>query len=123
MKAMVLNKLTRISENQTPLELTELTDPVPGEKEILIKVSACGVCHTELDEIEARTPPPRLPIILGHQVVGTVVELGSQASAHQPGDRGGVAWIYSACGKCKFCMTGNENLCSDFKATGDTPST
>jgi propanol-preferring alcohol dehydrogenase len=118
MKAMVLNQLTRISENQTPLELTELPDPVPGEKEILIKVSACGVCHTELDEIEGRTPPPRLPVILGHQVVGTVVELGSQASVHQPGDRVGVAWIYSACGKCKFCLAGNENLCSDFKATG-----
>ena len=118
MKAMVLNKLTSIRENQRPLDLTELPDPVPGEKDILIKVSTCGVCHTELDEIEGRTPPPRLPVILGHQVVGTVLELGSQVSAHQPGDRVGVAWIYWACGKCKFCLAGNENLCSDFKATG-----
>jgi propanol-preferring alcohol dehydrogenase len=118
MKAMVLKELCRLDENQTPLELIELPDPVPGEKEILLEVSACGVCHTELDEIEGRTPPPRLPIVLGHQVIGRVVQVGSQASAFKIGDRVGVAWIYSACGKCKFCLAGNENLCRTFKATG-----
>lgn len=118
MKAMVLNQLCRLEENKTPLKLTHLPDPVPGEKEILVQVSACGVCHTELDEIEGRTPPPRLPVVLGHQVVGRVQETGSQASAFQIGERVGIAWIYSACGKCKFCLAGNENLCHDFKATG-----
>ncbi|MCC7355169.1 MAG: zinc-dependent alcohol dehydrogenase family protein [Anaerolineae bacterium] len=118
MKAMVLNRLTLLAENDTPLRLTDLPEPVPGEEEILVRVSACGVCHTELDEIEGRMPPPRLPIILGHQVVGRVAETGSRAHAFQVGDRIGVAWIYSACGKCKFCRAGNENLCLDFKATG-----
>jgi propanol-preferring alcohol dehydrogenase len=118
MKAMVLNKLCNLEENQTPLELTDVPDPVPGEKEILVKVSACGVCHTELDEIEGRTPPPRLPVVLGHQVVGRVEETGPKASAFETGDRVGIAWIYSACGKCKFCLEGNENLCHDFRATG-----
>jgi propanol-preferring alcohol dehydrogenase len=118
MKAMVLNKLCNLEENKTPLELMELSDPVPGEKEILVKVSACGVCHTELDEIEGRTPPPHFPVVLGHQVVGRVEETGRKASAFQLGDRVGIGWIYSACGECKFCLAGNENLCGSFKATG-----
>ncbi len=118
MKAMVLNKLCSLEENKTPLELVNLPDPVPEEKEILVKVSACGVCHTELDEIEGRTPPPRFPVVLGHQVVGRVEQMGSKASAFKLGDRVGIGWIYSACGKCKFCLEGNENLCSYFKATG-----
>jgi D-arabinose 1-dehydrogenase-like Zn-dependent alcohol dehydrogenase len=74
MKAMVLNELWSLEENKTPLEFTDLPDPVPGGKEILVQVSACGVCHTELDEIEGRTPPPHLPVVLGHQVVGLEVE-------------------------------------------------
>ena len=118
MRAMVLNRLCNLEENPAPLELTDLRDPVPGEREILVKVSACGVCHTELDEIEGRTPPPRLPVVLGHQVVGRVTQTGNQANAFAIGDRVGIGWIYSACGKCKFCLAGNENLCSDFKATG-----
>ena len=118
MKAMVLNRLCSLEEKKTPLELTSLPDPVPREKEILVKVSACGVCHTELDEIEGRTPPPRFPVVLGHQVIGNVEKTGSKASAFKLGDRVGIAWIYSACGKCKFCLEGNENLCGNFKATG-----
>ncbi|MFH1319114.1 MAG: zinc-dependent alcohol dehydrogenase family protein [Bacteroidota bacterium] len=118
MKAMVLNTLCNLEENPHPLELTNLPNPVPGEKEILVKVTACGVCHTELDEIEGRTPPPRLPVVLGHQVVGHVRETGSGANAFRIGDRVGIAWIYSACGKCEFCLNGNENLCKDFMATG-----
>jgi propanol-preferring alcohol dehydrogenase len=118
MKAMVLNQLCNLQEDDTPLELVDLPVPAPGKNEVLVKISACGVCHTELDEIEGRTPPPRLPVILGHQVVGRVAELGHGASAFQVGDRVGIAWIYSACGVCKFCLAGNENLCSDFRATG-----
>ncbi|MFC1563254.1 alcohol dehydrogenase catalytic domain-containing protein, partial [candidate division KSB1 bacterium] len=80
MKAMVLNKLCSLEENRTPLELTDIPEPVPGEKEVLVKVTVCGVCHTELDEIEGRTPPPHLPIVLGHQVVGRVEETASKTS-------------------------------------------
>ncbi len=118
MKAMVLTKLSRLEENAAPLEFETLPDPTPQEREILIKISACGVCHTELDEIEGRTAPSRFPIVLGHQVVGRVAELGPGACAFKLGDRVGVAWIFSACGHCKFCRRGEENLCYDFTATG-----
>jgi propanol-preferring alcohol dehydrogenase len=71
-----------------------------------------------LDEIEGRTPPPQLPMVLGHQVVGRVAGIGSQVGRLRVGERVGIAWIHSACGKCTFCLDGNENLCADFKATG-----
>jgi propanol-preferring alcohol dehydrogenase len=118
MKAMVLEKICNLEENKTPLRLTTLPDPVPGEKEILVKVSVSGVCHTELDEIEGRTPPPKLPIVIGHQVVGRVVERGGNARRFVTGERVGIAWIYAACGHCRFCRAGNENLCDMFQATG-----
>ena len=118
MKAMVLNKISSFAENREPLEMVDLPDPVPGEGEILIRISACGVCHTELDEIEGRTPPPRFPMVLGHQVVGKVIETGEGAHRLRSGDRVGIGWIYSACGKCEFCTKGDENLCEEFKATG-----
>ena len=118
MKAMILNKICSIAENKTPLELVNLPDPIPGAKEIVVKVSACGVCHTELDEIEGRTPPPRLPIIPGHQVVGRVIQTGRKSGRFKTGERVGIAWIYSTCGSCSFCSEGNENLCTEFKATG-----
>jgi propanol-preferring alcohol dehydrogenase len=118
MRAMVLQALCSLQDNPTPLALADRPDPVPCEGEILIKVRACGVCHTELDEIEGRTPPPRLPIIPGHQVVGRVEAVGARTSTFQPGDRVGVAWIYSACGTCNFCRSGKENLCDQFRATG-----
>lgn len=118
MKAMVLPRLCSLKENNRPLELADLPDPVPQGNEILVKISACGVCHTELDEIEGRTPPPRLPVVLGHQAVGKVVEYGSKANRFEISARVGIAWIYSACGECKYCQDGNENLCKDFKATG-----
>ena len=95
-----------------------MPDPVPGEGEILVEVSACGVCHTELDEIEGRTPPPRLPVVPGHQVVGRVAGSGPGAHRFRTGDRVGIAWIYSACGGCLHCRSGQENLCPAFKATG-----
>jgi propanol-preferring alcohol dehydrogenase len=118
MKAMVLNKLCRVEENRNPLELVNLPDPVPGEKEILVRVSACGVCHTELDEIEGRTPPPRFPVVPGHQVVGRVAQAGRKASKFKIGDRVGIGWIHSSCGGCASCLKGYENLCNKFQATG-----
>ena len=118
MKAMILNELCAIADNKTPLVLGEIPDPVPGDTEILIKVSRCGVCHTELDEIEGRTPPPKLPVILGHQIVGHVHATGAAATKFSKGERVGVAWIHSACGSCHYCRSGTENLCDRFKATG-----
>ena len=118
MKAMVMKEICNLNENKNPLQLMDVPKPTPGENELLVRVLTCGVCHTEIDEIEGRTPPPRLPIILGHQVVGKVEQTGSKVSKFKPGDRVGVAWIYSACGKCKFCLSGRENLCADFRATG-----
>jgi len=115
---MVLNGILDLRENKTPLELVDLPDPVPGENEILVRVTACGVCHTELDEIEGRTPPPQFPVVLGHQVVGAVEEPGRHATRFNTGDRVGIAWIYSACGQCAFCRRGDDNLCQSFKATG-----
>ena len=118
MKAMVLNEICDLKENRNPLQLTDLPRPTPKEKEVLVKISACGVCHTELDEIEGRTPPSIFPMVLGHQVVGRVEETGSHVSRHKTGNRIGIAWIYSACETCAFCAQGNENLCEAFKATG-----
>jgi len=115
MKAMVLKKTGPIEEN--PLELQDLPAPQPGPHQIRLKISACGVCHTELDEIEGRLQP-KLPVILGHQIVGTVEALGHGANKFKLGDRAGIAWINSACGKCDFCKHGNENLCSEFQGTG-----
>lgn len=118
MKAMILNRIASLAENPEPLRLTDWPVPEPGAGEVLIRVQACGVCHTELDEIEGRTPPPRLPVILGHQVVGRVVALGASVQGQAMGGRVGVAWIYSACGVCARCRTGDENLCESFRATG-----
>jgi propanol-preferring alcohol dehydrogenase len=118
MKAMVMNKICRLEENRNPLELIDLPVPSPRGNEILLKISACGVCHTELDEIEGRTPPPKFPVVLGHQIVGRVEKTGGKGSKFKIGDRVGIGWIYSACGKCKFCLAGQENLCDRFTATG-----
>jgi alcohol dehydrogenase, propanol-preferring len=118
MKAMLLERISDLRKEKEPLSLRDVSVPVPGEGEILIKVSACGVCHTELDEIEGRTPPPLLPVVPGHQVVGRIVATGSFVSALKPGDRVGVGWIFSSCGKCGHCLSGNDNLCPEFLATG-----
>jgi len=118
MKAMILNENTDLRKYKSPLELVDMPMPVPKEGEILIRISVCGVCHTELDEIEGRTPPPSFPAVLGHQIVGSVEELGSKANRFMKGDRVGVAWIYSSCGECRYCIEGNDNLCEEFKATG-----
>jgi propanol-preferring alcohol dehydrogenase len=118
MKAMLLERLSDLDEVSQPLTMVELPSPVPAETEVLIKVSTCGVCHTELDEIEGRTPPPKLPVIPGHQVVGHVADVGNGVSRLRIGERVGIAWINSACGKCRACREGNENLCPRFRATG-----
>ena len=118
MKAMILNSITDLQTNNEPLDLVDIPEPIPGDDELLIKVTACGVCHTELDEIEGRTPPPLFPVIPGHQVIGRVIALGKNVNGKNINDRVGVAWIFSSCGKCSYCLSGQENLCPDFKATG-----
>jgi propanol-preferring alcohol dehydrogenase len=118
MKAMLITGIVDLEKTNTPLRSADLPDPLPGNGEILIRVSACGICHTELDEIEGRTPPPHFPVVPGHQVVGTVAGAGRNARRFREGDRVGVGWIFSACGKCSFCLTGRENLCDGFTATG-----
>jgi alcohol dehydrogenase, propanol-preferring len=110
--------VSSFAQNPAPLVAVELPEPVPGEGEILIAVSACGVCHTELDEIEGRTPPPAFPVILGHQIVGTVAARGGSARRFRIGERVGVGWIHWACGDCDACRAGDENLCAGFRATG-----
>jgi alcohol dehydrogenase, propanol-preferring len=118
MKAMILNGVSGFTENPAPLVPMEMPEPEPGKGELLIAVSVCGVCHTELDEIEGRTPPPAFPVIPGHQVIGRVAALGSDAGRFRPGARVGVGWIHWACGICDACRSGNENLCTLFRATG-----
>jgi propanol-preferring alcohol dehydrogenase len=118
MKAMLLEHLAEVETGSRPLRWTEIAEPSPGVGEVLIRVDVCGVCHTELDEIEGRTPPPTLPVVLGHQVVGRVVSLGPNVTSVFPGQRVGVAWIFSACGHCPYCLSGRENLCGEFRATG-----
>jgi propanol-preferring alcohol dehydrogenase len=139
MKAMLLREIVSLKQNETPLSFTDAPEPVIGEGEVLLRVTRCGVCHTELDEIEGRTPPPQLPVILGHQVVGVIEGVQNLREAPPPGQilglpnenqrletldsiqtgqRAGVAWIASACGHCQYCLSGQENLCPEFKATG-----
>jgi len=118
MKAMILRETCALSDHSNPLELAEIPTPTPGRRDLLVRVATCGVCHTELDEIEGRIPPPELPIVLGHQAVGYVDRVGEDVDEFKVGDRVGVAWIYSSCGTCSYCRSGDENLCTDFKATG-----
>ena len=118
MKAMILKKKYNLKKNKEPLEYVEKEIRNIKQDEILLKVKTCGVCHTELDEIEGRTLPPNFPIIPGHEVVGEVINRGKNITSVQKNDRVGVAWIYSACGKCEFCKNGQENLCKQFLATG-----
>jgi len=112
MKAMHLVHLGPMSADTEPLSLVELPIPEPARGEIRIRVSACGVCHTELDEIEGRTAPPSLPIIPGHEAVGRVDALGENAGGHRVGDRVGVGWIHTSSGST------DENLSPAFCATG-----
>ncbi len=112
MRAMLLHATGSLDANPEPLVLAEVDDPEPGDDEVLVRVAACGVCHTELDEIEGRTPPPSLPVIPGHEVVGRVEACGRNAVRFRPGQRVGVGWIHSSDG------TPSENISPAFRATG-----
>lgn len=115
---MLLKTLGPMSPTATPLVIADMPRPAPTPTEVLIRVTVCGVCHTELDEIEGRTPPLDLPVVPGHQVVGIVEDAGALVQSVRSGDRVGVAWIGGACGECGRCREGRENLCEKFQATG-----
>lgn len=118
MRGMVLKKIDKIENN--PLKLSEIDVPVPSSDEVLIRVSYCGICHTDLHVIEGELPPKKLPLIPGHQIVGVVEETGENVKELKKGDRVGVAWLHSSCGKCKYCLKGMENLCDSPEFTGYT---
>lgn len=122
MRAMRIHQTGAMDGSRPPLVQDRIETPAPGRGEVLLRVHACGVCHTEIDEIEGRTPPPRLPMTPGHQVVGTVAREGVDCSRQLLHKRVGVAWIHSACGHCPWCREGRENLCPEFRACGrDAP--
>lgn len=112
MRAMQITRIVSLDESKTPLEPADLPVPEPLPGEIQLRVSACGVCHTELDEIEGRTPPPKLPVVPGHQIVGRVAKLGAGVTKWRVDDRVGVGWIHASTGKA------DENLSESFSATG-----
>lgn len=109
---MVLKRTGLLADCPEPLTLAEIPRPDPGADEVLIKISACGVCHTELDEIEGRTPPKFLPIVPGHEVIGRVITVGNEVSKLEVGDRVGVGWIFRSSGG------DTENISNEFVATG-----
>jgi len=111
MRAMVLDSAARLTERNLPI-------PEPGPRQVLIRVIACGVCRTDLHIRDAELHPRRLPLVLGHEVVGTVEEVGSQASRFAPGARVGIPWLASTCGVCEFCRRDEENLCDHARFTG-----
>ena len=112
MRAMILSRTVNLAETKTPLTLVDLPAPEAGSGEVRIRVAACGVCHTELDEIEGRTPPPKFPVVPGHEVSGYVDQVGQGVTTLKMGDRVGVGWIHSSTGES------DENLSSSFRATG-----
>ena len=116
MQAMVLRKPDKIENN--PLQIGDVSKPEIGSKDILVRVQACGICHTDLHTVEGELPLPRLPIIPGHQVVGIVEKKGAEARRFNLGDRVGIAWLNSTCRKCEFCKSGRENLCENAEFTG-----
>ena len=112
MRAMLLDAPGR------PLREAEVPRPAPGPGEVLLRVHACGVCRTDLHISDGELPNPTLPLVLGHEIVGTVVENGPSASRYRPGDRVGVPWLGWTCGACRFCRSGRENLCERARFTG-----
>lgn len=112
MRAMVFSRVGQ------PLELTDLTIPKPQTHQVLLKVSACGVCRTDLHIVDGELDKPKLPLILGHQIVGTVVKTGKQANKYPLGTRVGVPWLGHTCNCCRYCLTGKENLCDRALFTG-----
>ncbi len=118
MKSMTLKEISGLKINKNPLSYIDVKTPEIKKNEVLVQVNACAVCHTELDEIEGRIKPIKLPVIPGHQIIGRVIETGSEVKKLKKGDRVGIGWINSACGKCEYCRSGFENLCPEFIATG-----
>ena len=116
MRAMTLTKPAAIDSN--PLVLREVPPPEPASGEVLVRVEACAVCRTDLHVAEGDLPPHRENIIPGHQAIGIVEKCGVGASRFKVGDRVGIAWLRSTCGQCRYCRTGNENLCPYAKFTG-----
>jgi propanol-preferring alcohol dehydrogenase len=116
MRAMVLDKPRPAEEN--PLELRDVPVPDPKRSEIRVRVSACGVCHTDLHTVEGELELPRLPVIPGHQIVGVVEARGEAAKAFREGDRVGIPWLHWTCGECAFCRKDLENLCERAQFTG-----
>src|SRR4030043_319299 len=116
MKAMILGRQSPIEEK--PLKLADLPTPAPNDRQILVEVSVCGACHTDLDEAEGRLKPTKSPIVPGHQVVGKIVDKGKAVTKHKIGDRVGITWLFSSCGECEFCRSGSENLCARARWTG-----
>ncbi len=114
MKAMVLEKAG------APLVLKRVARPVPGPDQVLLKVAACGVCRTDLHILDGELPDPERPLIPGHEIVGTVVEVGSGAKQFQLGDQVGVPWLGHTCGACAYCAADRENLCDRPEFTGYT---
>jgi propanol-preferring alcohol dehydrogenase len=118
MRAMLLRQPAPYSSNTSPLEIAEVETPRVGNRELLVRVSVCGVCRTDLDVVEGRLAAPRYPVIPGHQVVGSVAEIGRGVTEFREGDRVGIAWINAADGVCRWCRGGEENLCPQFRSTG-----
>src|SRR6266700_834428 len=111
MRALVLDAARR------PLRLAELPDPGPGPGQILVRVSACGVCRTDLHIVDGELTEPKLPLVPGHQVVGDVVGVGRGVTHFREGDRVGIAWLGWADGTCRYCSSGRENLCPSARFT------
>jgi alcohol dehydrogenase, propanol-preferring len=114
MHAMVLNR------SGSPLVMERRPIPQPNEDQLLIRVSTCGICRTDLHIFDGELKNPKLPLILGHQIVGTVIETGSSVDRFKVGDRVGLPWLAKSCGVCHFCQTGRENLCDSPLFTGYT---
>src|SRR5512141_935819 len=118
MRVMLLAQPAPMRDGNDPLELAEIAVPEPGPDDVLVKVSVCAVCRTDLDVVEGRVAAPRYPLVPGHQVIGRVARVGPDVKTVREGDRVGIAWIHSACGHCKWCLSGSENLCPEFRGTG-----
>ncbi len=119
MRALVLDRPAAAAAGQTgPLRLTDMPDPTPAPDEIVIRVTACGVCRTDLQIVEGDLPARRLPIVPGHQPVGWVAAVGDAVTGWSVGDRAGVGWFGGSCGTCRRCARGRENLCGRAVFTG-----
>jgi len=116
MKAMQLRQAS--PADTSPLADTEIDIPEPGPGQVRLKIRACGVCHTDLHIVEGDLELPRLPVVPGHQIVGTVDALGPEVTLHSVGDRLGVPWLYQTCGQCRYCRADKENLCENIQFTG-----